>query len=92
MNKVQDFTGGKILMPLLKFAVPVFLALFLQAMYGAVDLMIVGRFAETADVSGVATGAQVIQSITFVLSSLASGVTILLGQTMGKNRTKRPGG
>ena len=91
MNKVQDFTGGKILMPLLKFAVPVFLALFLQAMYGAVDLMIVGRFAETADVSGVATGAQVIQSITFVLSSLASGVTILLGQTIGKKQDEKAG-
>ena len=28
--------------PLLLFAVPVLLALFLQAMYGAVDLLIVG--------------------------------------------------
>jgi putative MATE family efflux protein len=91
MERVQDFTRGKILKPLLKFALPVFLALFLQAMYGAVDLMVVGRFAGTADVSGVATGTQVIQSVTFVLSSLASGVTILLGQTIGKKQQGQAG-
>lgn len=56
MESINNFTKGKILGPLLKFAYPVFLALFLQAMYGAIDLLIVGKFASTADVSGVATG------------------------------------
>ena len=56
MESLHDFTKGKILGPLLKFAYPVFLALFLQAMYGAVDLLVVGKFATTADVSGVAVG------------------------------------
>ena len=41
MESLHDFTRGKILGPLLKFAYPVFLALFLQAMYGAVDLLVV---------------------------------------------------
>lgn len=45
--------------PLLLFAVPVLLALFLQAMYGAVDLLIVGKFASSADVSAVSTGSQI---------------------------------
>ena len=45
MESLHDFTKGKILGPLLKFAYPVFLALFLQAMYGAVDLLVVGKFA-----------------------------------------------
>lgn len=40
--KETDFTKGPIVGPLLKFALPVLLALFLQAMYGAVDLLIVG--------------------------------------------------
>lgn len=44
MENTQNFTEGKILAPLLKFALPVLLALFLQAMYGAVDLLIVGKF------------------------------------------------
>ena len=50
------FTEGKILQPLIMFAFPVLLALFFQAMYGAVDLLIVGRFASSADVSAVSTG------------------------------------
>ena len=50
MESINNFTKGKILGPLLKFAYPVFLALFLQAMYGAIDLLIVGKFASTADV------------------------------------------
>ncbi len=41
---VTVFTEGKILGPLIKFALPVLLALFLQTMYGAVDLLIIGQF------------------------------------------------
>ncbi len=37
--QVMTFTEGKILLPLVRFALPVLAALFLQAMYGAVDLM-----------------------------------------------------
>ncbi len=44
MTKQTSFTQGKILQPLILFAFPVLLALFLQAMYGAVDLLIVGKF------------------------------------------------
>lgn len=58
-SKTRDFTEGKILQPLLLFALPVLLALFLQAMYGAVDLMVVGKFGDAADISGVSTGSQI---------------------------------
>ena len=37
MSNQKNFTEGKILGPLLKFAIPVLLALFLQSLYGAVD-------------------------------------------------------
>lgn len=40
MEQNASFTEGKIVKPLLLFAMPVLLALFLQAMYGAVDLLI----------------------------------------------------
>ena len=48
-NRNNDFLNGAILSPLLRFAGPLLLALFLQAMYGAVDLIVVGNFAGTAD-------------------------------------------
>ena len=44
MTNEKNFTEGKILGPLMKLALPVMFALFLQAMYGAVDLMVVGKF------------------------------------------------
>ena len=50
-NETHDFTGGPILKALLKFALPVLFALFLQAMYGAADLLIVGKFGTAGDIS-----------------------------------------
>ena len=48
-------------------------ALFLQALYGAVDLMVVGKFALAQDVSGVAVGSQIMHTVTGLISSLAMG-------------------
>ena len=84
-----DFTTGPIVAPLLKFAGPVLLALFLQAMYGAVDLLVVGKFASPADVSAVSTGSQIMMTITNLISSLCMGITILLGQKIGEKKTLR---
>ena len=83
MEKNTTFTEGKILQPLIVFALSVLFALFLQAMYGAVDLLIVGKFAPSADVSAVSTGSQIIMTLTNLVSSFAIGTTILLGQQIG---------
>lgn len=82
-------TEGKILKPLILFAFPVLLALFLQAMYGAVDLLIVGKFASSADVSAVSTGSQIMTTLTNLISSFAMGTTILLGQQIGSGKKRK---
>lgn len=56
MKIKNSFLEGPILPSLLRFSLPVLFALMLQALYGAVDLWAVGKFAETADISAVATG------------------------------------
>ena len=91
MKERRDFTQGKILMPLLKFAVPVLFALFLQAMYGAVDLLVVGKFGTSRDVSAVSTGSQIMMTITQLISGLSMGTTIFLGQKLGEGKTKLGG-
>ncbi|MBE6003821.1 MAG: MATE family efflux transporter [Lachnospiraceae bacterium] len=91
MEKRIDFTTGAIVLPLLKFAGPVLLALFLQAMYGAVDLLVVGKFAESADVSAVSTGSQIMATLTNIISSLCMGMTIFLGQKIGEKRADEGG-
>ncbi len=88
MKNNHDFTQGKILSPLLRFAIPVLFALFLQSLYGAVDLLVVGKFADAADVSAVATGSQIMMTLTGLVSSFAMGMTILIGQMIG---AKKPG-
>ena len=81
----------KNLKPLILFAFPVLLALFLQAMYGAVDLLIVGKFASSADVSAVSTGSQIMTTLTNLISSFAMGTTILLGQQIGSGKKEEGG-
>ncbi len=91
MSEVSDFTEGKILSPLLKFMFPILIALFLQTMYGAVDLLVVGRFGQAADVSAVSTGSQVMVVITSMITGLTMGITILIGQKLGEGKRAEAG-
>lgn len=84
--KNNDFTSGPILPKLLKFMLPVLFSMFLQALYGAVDLLIVGQFASTADVSAVSTGSQIISTLTNLIVSFSMGITVAVGQRIGQKR------
>lgn len=91
MENKNTFTEGKILSPLLLFAMPILFAIFLQAMYGAVDLLVVGQFGSATDVSAVATGSQIMQTITSIISGIAMGTTIILGQKLGERKDEKAG-
>lgn len=86
-----NFTEGKILSPLVRFMLPIVGALFLQAMYGAVDLMVVGLFGDASSLSAVSTGSSIIQMVTMFVSGLTMGTTILIGRHIGENDPKRAG-
>ena len=86
--KSNDFTSGAILSKLLKFMLPVLFAMFLQAMYGAVDLLVVGQFGSTADVSAVSTGSQIVTTLTNLIVSFSMGITVAVGQRIGQKRPK----
>lgn len=94
MTKTNNFTSGPIFAPLIKFALPVLLALFLQALYGAVDLLIVGQFGgDKADVyvSAVSTGSQLMHTVTIVITSLAMGLTVFVGRRIGAGQNEEAG-
>lgn len=91
MDKQQDFTTGSIFGKMLQFMLPILGAQVLQAMYGAVDMLIVGRFGTNAGISGVSTGSSIMNLVTFVLGALASGVMILIGRYLGERREERIG-
>lgn len=85
-NKQADFTQGSILKKLLWFMVPILGALILQAAYGAVDLLVVGRFGSTSGLSAVSTGSQVLNLVTFVVTQLAMGITVLIARYLGEKK------
>lgn len=90
-NDKSDFTQGSILKKLIAFMVPVLGALILQAAYGAVDLLVVGRYGSTSGLSAVSTGSQVLNLVTFVVTQLAMGVTVLIARYLGEKREEQIG-
>lgn len=93
MNEMEraDFTKGSILNKLIRFMLPVLGALILQAAYGAVDLLVVGRFGTTAGLSAVSTGSQILNLVTFVITQLAMGITVLIARYMGEKKMNQIG-
>ena len=85
-SEKNDFTQGSILKKLAAFMLPILGALVLQAAYGAVDLLVVGRFGSTIGLSAVSTGSQVLNLVTFVVTQLAMGVTVLIARYLGEKK------
>ena len=83
--------GGALFFRLLYgFALPVLGALVLQAAYGAVDLLVVGQFGDASSISAVGTGSAFMQMVTFIITSLAMGATVVIGQHIGEKSRRNP--
>lgn len=90
MSKTENtILKGNIFSALIKFAVPLMLAILLQALYGAVDLIVVGKFGDTSSVSAVANGSQIMQTMTGIITGLTMGVTVLVGRYVGARDDER---
>jgi putative MATE family efflux protein len=91
MTKENSLIHAKVLPGLLRFAIPVLAAMFLQALYGGADLLIVGQFASTGDVSGVSTGSMLLHVLTNLVVGLTMGVTVFVGQKIGEQKPDEAG-
>lgn len=60
-------------------------------MYGAADLIIVGQFAGTYEQSGVASGSQLFNMITMVITGLTMGVTVFVAECIGAGNSEKAG-
>ena len=83
MDKTRSLTQGSIFKVLIQFSVPFLLANLLQALYGAVDLFVVGRFCTADSVAAVSTGTQVTQIVNSLISGMTLAGTILVGKYAG---------
>ncbi len=91
MKNKDVFTEGSIPKKLIAFMLPVLGALVLQAMYGAVDLLIVGKFGTAEGISAVSTGSNIINLFTFTIAGLTMGMTVIIGQYIGEKKADRIG-
>ena len=94
MKQTETFIQGPIFGPLVRFSLPILLAQILQALYGAVDLLIVGQFGGNLAevyVSGVSTGSQIMQTLTIVITGIAMSLTVCVGERIGAGKLEEAG-
>ncbi|MFR1708626.1 MAG: MATE family efflux transporter [Clostridium sp.] len=84
----NNLTEGNIYRTLILFAIPFIMANFIQALYGAIDMAVVGWFSNAAGISAVSIGTQIMQIVNSLISGLAIGGTILIGQYWGGRKEK----
>ena len=84
--EVENFTGGGIFLPMLRFTFLIMSAMIIQMLYGAVDLLVVGQFSDADNVAAVSIGSQLMHALTLVLTELAVGTTVILGQLIGEKK------
>lgn len=82
----DDLTQGNLSRTLLTFAFPFLLANLIQALYGAVDLIIIGQFSDASAIAAVSIGTQVMQILTSLVAGLTMGGTILTAQYFGAQK------
>lgn len=74
---------GNLPIGLWRFAAPFMGAYLLQALYGAVDLLVIGHFCDAGAVSAVGIGAQMLHLLIGALFGLSMGGTVLIGHKIG---------
>lgn len=85
-NGTKDLTEGNLFKTLLQFAFPYIIANFLQALYGATDIFVIGHFCKSATVSAVALSSYIMQTITFLAAGFTVSATILIGNSFGAKK------
>ena len=90
----RDFTQGPIAKSMVSFSMPFLLSNILQALYGAVDMLVVGNYSSPDPVisahilSGVNIGSQITHLVAMMVSGLTVSGTVMVGQYVGARKQK----
>lgn len=84
----NNLTEGSIERALIRFSFPLLLSYFLQALYGVADTIIVSRFSDLANVTGVTQGSQITAILTACVAGFSGGGTVLIAQYAGANKQR----
>ena len=82
-NDGINLTEGSIFKLLLRFAIPLLLANFVQQLYNTVDMIVIGQYVGNVGTVGVSTGGDIATMLTFVGTSLGTAGQIYIAQLSG---------
>ena len=84
-----NLTEGGIMRNIVSFSLPYLLSYFMQILYGMADLFIIGQYCGVASITAVSIGSQVMHMLTVIIIGLAMGTTIVVGQAIGANNSRK---
>ena len=88
-NESVRLTEGKILKPLLLFALPIFAGQLLQVLYHSVDSIVIGNFVGTDALAAVTASAPIANTLAGFFNGLSAGATVLFSQRYGAREFDR---
>ena len=83
-NGQRDLTEGKIVRPMIAFALPLIAGNMLQTLYNAADSVIVGRFVGSGALAAVGSAYSLMTFLTSLMIGLSMGVSVAFSRLFGK--------
>ena len=82
-NGQRDLTEGKIVRPMIAFALPLIAGNMLQTLYNAADSVIVGRFVGSGALAAVGSAYSLMTFLTSLMIGLSMGVSVAFSRLFG---------
>lgn len=83
MSLQNDLTIGNIRAQILKFAFPLIISNFFQALYNAVDMFFVGQYTGTIGLAAISVCGPIMNIMIMTISGLSIGVSIVIAKYVG---------
>ena len=84
-----DITGGPLLSSMILFAIPLFLANLISTLFGAIDIMVLSRFATGSEVAAVGATSAITALFLNATHGLGGGITVILSRCFGEKNEER---
>lgn len=88
-SKKVDITCGPLFKSILTYAVPIMLGSFVQVLFNAADLAVVGNMADEISVASVGATSVIVSLLVTSFVGLSAGVSALLARCIGQNNKER---
>ena len=84
-----DATKGPILSQLITFAIPIAVGGFIQTLFNAADMMVLGQFASSLQVAAIGATTAIINLLVNTCIGLSMGAQVVISQTIGEKNAER---